>query len=220
MRRSIAGFVALFYAVVSPNVGVLAGPAEIWPASARSGVDGANRNRLLVVGIDNNGDGRSDVEEYYGVDGGLVRRDSDRNFNGQIDLVEEFDATTHEEQRSIADIDDDGLADLLVLFQGGRAVFVENGASQPAPPVEPPAWTSSLQPLEDPFQADTAMRGRGPLEAARATLGIVPSAALPDSRVRLSVPVDTSVSRLLHDADRPQSIAVSALALRGPPIAA
>jgi hypothetical protein len=176
-----------------------------------------------VVGIDSNRDGRSDVEEYYSADGALVRRDSDRNFNGQVDLVEEFDAATHEEQRSIADVDDDGLADLLVLFQGGRAVFVEHaqpGASQSAASIEPPVGTSSLHPLDDPFQGDIAMRGQGPLEPPQATPGIVPAAALPASRVRLSVPLDTPVSRSLRQADRPQAPAVPAPSLRGPPLAA
>jgi hypothetical protein len=223
MRRSIAGLVALFYTIVSANVLVLSAPAEVSAAGARTAADGANGHRLLVVGIDKNQDGRSDVEEYYSVDGVLVRRDSDRNFNGQVDLVEEFDAATHEEQRSIADIDDDGLADLLVLFQGGRAVFVEHaqpGASESASPIEPPVGTSSLHPLDDPFQGDTAMRGRDPLEPARATLGIVPSAALPRSRARLSVPVNAPVSPSRRSADCPQLIAVSALSLRGPPLPA
>jgi hypothetical protein len=223
MRRSICGLVALFYAIASANVLVLAAPAEFWPASARMALDGAARNRLLVVGIDNNRDGRSDVEEYYGVDGGLVRRDSDRNFNGQIDLVEEFDAATHEEQRSIADIDDDGLADLLVLFQGGRAVFVEHaqpGTGQSARPIEPPVGTSSLHPLDDPFQGDVAMRGQAPLEPAQATLGVVPSAGLPASQVRLAVPVDAPASPSLRSADRPQLAAAAVLSLRGPPLPA
>ncbi len=220
MRKSIAGLVALSYALVCANALALAAPAEIWQARPGNSFAAEIPNRLLVVGIDSNRDGRSDVEEYYSVDGGLVRRDSDRNFNGQIDLVEEFDAATHEEQRSIADIDDDGMADLLVLFQGGQAVFVEHAtavAGQPAAPIEAPVQTGALHPLGDPFQKDTAMRGRSPQEPVGATVGIVPSAALPGSRVRLSVPLDTPASPSLSSSDAPQRTAVSALSLRGPP---
>src|SRR5580704_6257267 len=76
---------------------------------------------LTEVAIDSNFDGRSDVYEYYD-QGALVRRESDRNFNGQIDIVEEFEATTHENFRSVIDVDFDGTADLLVFFHAGRLV--------------------------------------------------------------------------------------------------
>src|SRR5215510_2619568 len=49
------------------------------------------QGRPTRVDIDKNFDGRSDVQEYYD-HGVLVRRDSDLNFNDQVDLVEEFDA--------------------------------------------------------------------------------------------------------------------------------
>src|SRR4029077_17187245 len=72
--------------------------------------------------IDTNFDGRADVPERY-ERGALVRRELDRDFNDRVDLVQEFDPTTHEYARSVTDVDFDGTADLLVLFQGGRPVF-------------------------------------------------------------------------------------------------
>jgi hypothetical protein len=82
-----------------------------------------NRGQLAEVDVDSNFDGQPDVEEYY--EGGvLVRRESDRDFNGQADLIEEFDAETHRQTKSVVDIDYDGTADLLVLFRDGRPVFL------------------------------------------------------------------------------------------------
>src|SRR5262249_7786775 len=69
-----------------------------------------DHGQLSEVDVDSNFDGKADVEEFY-ARGALVRRESDRNFNGRIDLVEEFDATTEERTRSLVDIDDDGIAD-------------------------------------------------------------------------------------------------------------
>ena len=43
------------------------------------------RGQLTTVAVDTNFDGRSDVQEIYD-DGVLRRRDSDRNFNNQVDL--------------------------------------------------------------------------------------------------------------------------------------
>src|SRR5882672_4543223 len=71
---------------------------------------------------DKNGDGRPDVHEYY-QRGALVRRESDRNFNDRVDLVQEFDPATREHTRSVVDVDFDGRADLLVLFRDGQPVF-------------------------------------------------------------------------------------------------
>src|SRR5882757_7352939 len=65
------------------------------------------RGQLSEVAFDTNFDGRSDVREYY--EGrGLVRRESDRDFNGRVDLVQEFEPTTHEPVRSLVDVDFDG----------------------------------------------------------------------------------------------------------------
>src|SRR6266851_130679 len=59
------------------------GRPDVWRSYARDG-------RVARIAVDTNFDGRSDVEEYY-EDGALVRRESDRDFNDQIDLVQEFD---------------------------------------------------------------------------------------------------------------------------------
>jgi hypothetical protein len=120
---------------------------------------------LTEVARDTNLDGRPDVREYYDR-GALVRRESDRNFNDQIDLVEDFDAVTGEHVRSVIDLDDDGCADLLVLFQNARPVFVEYAARRPvAPAIRPrsmvgraPVGDSSLRPLDDPFRGDLVVR--------------------------------------------------------------
>jgi hypothetical protein len=74
------------------------------------------------VAIDTNRDGRSDVEELY-ENGVLVRRETDRDFDDQIDLVQDFDPTTRQIVRSVTDVNSDGVADLLVLFENGRPVF-------------------------------------------------------------------------------------------------
>ena len=91
------------------------GRLDIWRTYDRHG-------RLTQVAIDTNFDGRADVQEYY-ERGALVRRESDRDFNDRIDLVQEFDPTTRERARSVIDVDFDGSADLLVLFQSGQPVF-------------------------------------------------------------------------------------------------
>ena len=122
------------------------------------------RGQLSEVTVDTNFDGRPDVHEYY-QRGSLVRRESDRNFNDRVDLVQEFDPTTREHTRSVVDVDFDGRADLLVLFRDGKPVF-----SKWSPPVAPvaastaalyaEAWPSGahdLASLEDPFSRDLSI---------------------------------------------------------------
>src|SRR5262245_4461775 len=81
-----------------------------------------HRGVLLRQNIDTNFDGKSDIQESY-QDGHLVRREADRNFDDQVDLTDEFDPRTGEHVRSVADVDFDGRADLLVLFSGGKPFF-------------------------------------------------------------------------------------------------
>src|SRR5690242_5530553 len=85
------------------------GAPDLWRRYDTSG-------QLTRVELDNNFDSAPDIEEFY-EHGVLVRRESDRNFNGQVDLVEEFDTETHNETRSLVDDDYDGIADILVLFR-------------------------------------------------------------------------------------------------------
>src|SRR4029077_17049201 len=82
------------------------------------------QRQLSEVSVDTNFDGRSDVHEYY-ERGALVGRESDRDFNDRVDLIEEFDSTTRDRVRSVVDVDYDGVADLLVLFQRGQPVFTK-----------------------------------------------------------------------------------------------
>src|SRR5262249_54375862 len=118
-------------------------------------------HHLTEVFRDTNLDGQLDVREYY-EEGALVRRESDRDFNNQIDLVEDFDAITGDRRRSVVDLDYDGKADLLVLFQGKNAVFVK-AAPQAAfsrtrhAAHAPVRANDVLLPLDDPFSADLAL---------------------------------------------------------------
>src|SRR6266404_6134581 len=73
------------------------GRPDIWRVYDRDG-------QLSQVDVDANFDGRADVREYY-EHGALVRRESDRNFNDRIDLIQQFDSGTHELARTIEDVD-------------------------------------------------------------------------------------------------------------------
>src|SRR5262245_15070371 len=117
------------------------------------------------VAIDTNADGRSDVEELY-ENGVLVRRETDRNFDDQIDLVQDFDPATQQIVRSITDVNDDGVADLLVLFQNGQPVFSKWMAAITRVALRDSAalrlaWRTShlpLTPLVDPFSGDVTYK--------------------------------------------------------------
>src|SRR6266849_1888032 len=82
------------------------------------------RGELTHISIDTNFDGHPDREEQYSR-GSLWRRETDRNFDERVDLVEEFDPATHEHLSSTVDVDFDGCADLRVLFADGRPVHSE-----------------------------------------------------------------------------------------------
>lgn len=83
------------------------------------------RGQLIRVAIDTNFDGRSDEQEYYSR-GVLVRRERDRNMDDRIDLIETFDAISHELTRTLVDVDFNGVADQLVLFRNGLPVYTEH----------------------------------------------------------------------------------------------
>jgi hypothetical protein len=158
------------------------GRPDVWRTYDREGL-------LSEVAIDSNFDGRSDVHEYYDK-GTLVSRESDRNFDDRIDLVQQFDSTSHDQIRSIEDVDYDGTADLLVLFQEGRPVFSKWALHREAPLA---ATTSAartpenagraaddpLTPLADPFQSDLAMGAVRLAGGLRDYLGSTASAGLP-----------------------------------------
>src|SRR5262245_46237318 len=91
------------------------GRPDVWRAYGRDG-------RIASVAVDTNFDGRSDVEELY-ENGVLVRRQTDRDFDDQVDLIQDFDPATRQIVRSVTDVNADGVADLLVLFDNGTPVF-------------------------------------------------------------------------------------------------
>ena len=152
------------------------GRPDVWRVYGSDG-------RLREVGIDTNFDGRSDVREYYD-SGALIRRESDRNFNDQVDLVEDFDPITHDHIRSVIDLDFDGTADRLELFAGGLSVFSKQvDSSSPAfartgdrralPRVTVRTGDDPLVSLFDPFSGDTALRaalGLGAMPRAPSSL--------------------------------------------------
>jgi len=135
----------------------------------------------VEVAVDSNFDGRSDVREYY-TGGDLVRRESDRNFDDRVDLVEEFDVTTHAQTRATIDTDFDGIADLLTLFEDGRPVYTVRASShqldvaraEPAPDVGARAGTSPIVAFTDPFAADAAVRSNLPEAGAREVWSTLP----------------------------------------------
>jgi hypothetical protein len=132
------------------------------------------RGELAHITIDSNFDGYPDREEEYR-DGSLVRRETDRNFDQRVDLIEEFDSSTHQHLKSTVDADFDGRADLLVLFQDGQPVYSEwakpNVGSQPAAAADESASAGSLVALLDPFSRSASLYGPRPPRAA-AALGI------------------------------------------------
>jgi len=135
------------------------GQPDVWRVHDEHG-------RLTEIVRDSNFDGRPDVREYYDR-GVLVRRESDRNFNNQIDLIEVFDAVTGQHVRSVLDVDYDGTADLLVLFQSTHVAFVKrashNGFAAGGHTAEARGVGTRLLPLDDPFRGDLSLRpGRAP----------------------------------------------------------
>ena len=229
LRRSIAG--AVCAAIVVAAVAV-----SLWPASAR--VSSADRNgdgrpdswrtydqygRLSQVSVDTNFDGRVDEQEFYDR-GSLVRRESDRDFNDRIDLVQEFDPATNKPTRSIVDVDDDGVADLLVLFHDGRPVFSKwtrprarlAGTGFLVSARAPRAPGRGLAAMRDPFLDDVSVREVHLPSATRGSAGLSESGAFVSPSGSYG-PLDQSAAI----ADMRSSRSLSAITLpfspRGPP---
>jgi hypothetical protein len=184
------------------------------------------QHRLAEVSVDTNFDGRSDVHEYY-ERGVLVRRESDRDFNDRVDLIEEFDVTTREHVRSVVDVDYDGTADLLVLFQGGHAVFtkwthlVTAGATKSHETAHADASSRTaadqLTPLDDPFRADLAMRPVRAAVGAGDYIGLSTSGGLPAASLDVAGSrVSSSVASIFGDSHL-SSASVLPYSPRGPP---
>ena len=106
-----------------------------------------NRGSLRTILVDTNFDGRVDaVERYSGPR--LDRRESDRDGDGRIDLVEEFASGS---TRTLVDVDRDGVADaLLVSTDASPAAVLWNDAPGDDLASEPTDGFIPA-PLSDPF---------------------------------------------------------------------
>jgi len=197
------------------------GRPDVWRAYDRQG-------RLASVAIDTNFDGRSDVHEYY-ERGALIRRESDRNFNDRVDLIQEFDATTREAVRAVMDVDFDGTADLLVLFQDGRPVFskwahgltpVAAGADASSHAAAPPRTADGqLAPLDDPFRSDLSLRAVRVVAGPGDGVGLSTAGGLPASCDCVAGPVASSSDACGRHVPPTSSGIVLPYSPRGPPAA-
>jgi hypothetical protein len=176
------------------------------------------RGELTHVAIDSNFDGHPDRDEQYR-EGSLWRRETDRNFDERVDLVEEFDPATHAPLKSIVDVDFDGRADLRVLFQDGRPVHSEwaravDGAEQDDAGAPSPS-ADGLIALFDPFAQTTAFGSAQPARAADTVAVVVDS--LPIDRSN-TFGVVLPRQELTSFADRsPRCNAFSSVSPRAPP---
>jgi hypothetical protein len=183
--------------------------------------------QLRTVAVDTNFDGRSDVREYYS-GGALVRRDSDRDFNDRVDLVEEFNPTTRERVRSVVDVDYNGTADLLVLFQAGRPIFSKwvgpptpnlgGSASRANASASERTADAQLAPLDDPFSQDAALRAVRVLARSGEFIGLSTSGGMPSSPTDTTVSLAPSSSVSVLDLTALPSATVPSDAPRGPPL--
>lgn len=134
------------------------GRPDVWRSFDRHG-------RIARISVDTNFDGRSDVEEFY-ESGTLIRRQTDRDFNDRIDLVQHFDPATRLLVQSLTDVDADGVADLLVLFHEGQPVYKKRAVRPSTDPVPVAVQASDgdraeddpLLPLDDPFSGDLSFK--------------------------------------------------------------
>ena len=183
------------------------------------------QGRLSEVTVDTNFDGRPDVREYY-QRGALVRRESDRNFNDRVDLVQEFDPATRQHTRSVVDVDFDGTADLLVLFRDGQPVFskwaqrataVATGAVAALYADATPRATAGLASLDDPFSDDLSVSATHGAAPSDGYVGLSTSGGLPASVNDGVSPLAPSSFVAVARASHASSAAVVPYAPRGPP---
>lgn len=176
------------------------------------------------VDIDTNFDGRPDVQEYYQHDT-LVRREIDRDFNGQTDLIEEFDVETGDHARSVVDVDNDGTADLLVLFRRGEPVFSKYVDSASVFPKKDRGVAGRrsvaprgdrLAPLDDPFRADPSLSQLRIIPISNVA-GLSTSGGLPASPTDLSASM-TQTPHALPGIDSAASPHFPSSAPRAPPL--
>lgn len=184
--------------------------------------DAAGQLRRTLT--DTNFDGASDTADYY-EHGAVARRVVDRNFDRQADRDDEFDWVTHERVRSVVDVDFDGRADLLVLFQDGKAVQTTWASDLPtntrrvmAPDGDPTATTPSFAPMLDPFRGTAAFRAVHTIAPLDSTLALTSTGGLPIAPVRAGPPARTSTVGLAN-AESFASRSLRPSPTRGPPSA-
>jgi hypothetical protein len=219
---------------------VMGAVLSLWPAALEVRTEDLNRDgrpdvwrvynrrgQVASVSVDTNFDGRSDVQEYY--DGGaLVRRESDRDFDDQIDLVQEFDAATRQSVRSVTDVDFDGSADLLVLFEAGRPVSArwKSGFTPGEPhsgggvaPLAIPLRTADnrLVTFLDPFSGELAIRPIQLSQNPGEYIGTAQSGGLPRGGDALVSPSASAPHLTDGGAPAPASAAIIPHSPRGPP---
>ncbi|HEX7795228.1 MAG TPA: hypothetical protein VF456_12790 [Vicinamibacterales bacterium] len=217
---------------------VLAAFAAVWFPAGRAFTEDRNHDgrpdvwrsynangQLVSVALDTNFDGRSDVNEFYD-NGALVRRELDRDFNNQIDLVQEFDPATRQIVRSISDVDADGVADLLLLFQNGQPVYSKwahrhtAAASNAFDASESSPATDAGQPLlalSDPFSGDLAVKGTRTAASVHDTLALSGASGLPQALLAAVIPVAAS-SSVAFDCFAISAPAAGPRSPRGPPL--
>jgi hypothetical protein len=178
------------------------GRPDVWRFS-----DGSSGT--ITVAADTDFDGRPDRQDTYR-HGSLIRSEIDRNGDGAFDIVETFDPKTHEQVRSVIDVDFDGTADLLVLYRDGAPAFTS--WRDPDAATAPAAGTGRLI---DPFRTHAAVDSGTDVAQTRTDARIVSpalSVAPPQgSAVRLRTRV------LLPSAPPPVFDARSFFSPRGPP---
>jgi hypothetical protein len=183
-----------------------------------------SRGQLTKIAVDSNYDGSPDIEEYY-QQGVLVRRESDRNFNGQTDLVEDFDPQTHGHTRSVVDVDYDGTADILVLFRDGRPVFSKRAAALRriaqqlgTAQVVDHRGTAQLVPLTDPFESETSIRGTSITSTDEGSIGLSTSGGLPHPRFVALAEPSPSARLLARDVSSYALAPLRPRSSRAPPL--
>jgi hypothetical protein len=198
------------------------GRPDVWRIYDRQG-------RLRRVDFDTNFDGRADRRDYYR-DGVRTRSESDRNFDNQVDLIEEFDLLGHEHVRSVVDADFDGTADLLVLFQDGQPVHSEwrtpthvqtlAGSAAVVLPRDPGADEAGglLAALDDPFSATASVRAAHRPRAPDATGLTVPTVMLKQPVAVANRPGAGATTLARAFAQAPRSTTLRLSPARAPPL--
>ena len=193
------------------------GRPDLWRSFNRYG-------EVAAVGRDTNFDGFLDVQEFYDR-GALVRRESDRDFNDVVDLIELFDRVTGREVRSISDVDGNGVADMQVSFHEGRPVFVRRldsrsntakaRSTRPRNVRTSRNTPNTLVALADPFADEPVLTGQGPVASQPGVMASSPFVSV--VRIRGQPGSAPQPYRLADESARVLSFAFAVPALRGPP---